>query len=225
MSRHLRRRSALLLGLVLAAPVGVAACSGDDDGAGADTGGPTSTAVAAAPATSSTTTASAAAMIRDGDVLDPAELGARMGEEAGGDRPWIDVMADLRARSWLATRYPGRYDLADIYALGLAEDTTQSLELGVYIDEPLPLLITVEQTRELGALVELEVVLETGEATIRRESDDVAVQVLPGGVVRGLFTLGPAAPQDPDRPWRIHSIVELTPPDGAGSSDPLEVTE
>ena len=150
--------------------------------------------------------------IRDGDITDVDVLASRLAADATGEQEWIDVFAELRARSWLATRYPGHYDLAEIYVEEWAADHAEvlereSLDLGVYLDEPLPVLVSVVPTRELGALIELEVVLDAGEATIRRVADDTALGILPGGRHRGLFTLGH---QDSSDRWRIHSVTELS---------------
>ena len=153
-------------------------------------------------------------LLRDGDDLDLDTLRVLMAQEASGDPGWIEVMADLRTRSWLATRYPGEYDPQEVYAEQWVADRLdliqESVDEGVYLDEPLPRLVSVTETRTLGSLTELDVVMDTGEAVVRRNSDDGIVGPLPGGGrVRGLFTLGPAEPEDSDRPWRIHSIAEL----------------
>lgn len=161
--------------------------------------------------------------IRDGDTTDVAVLAATVAADAAGDQEWIGIFADLRARSWLATRYPGSYELDEIYVEEWAIDHAavlerESLDLGVYLDEPLPILLSVVPTRELGELVELEVVLEAGAATIRRDDDDTALGILPGGRQRGLFTLGHQGTTDR---WRIHSVTELTVIENAetGGSD------
>lgn len=147
---------------------------------------------------------------RDGDVTDVAELAAAVAATATGDPGWVDVLSRLRAQSWLATRYPGRYDLDEIYRDDAADvaraNEDQNLALGVYLDEPLPQLVSVTKTRDLGELVELEVVLDAGPATVRGDSDDLARGVLPGGTHRGLFTLGRDGPDDA---WHIHSVTEL----------------
>ncbi|MEZ5407258.1 MAG: hypothetical protein R2761_04480 [Acidimicrobiales bacterium] len=167
--------------------------SGGDGGAG-----PGKVPVATAPASP-----------RDGDVTDVSRLAASLAATATGDADWVEVFSQLRARSWLATRYPGRYDLTGIYRDEAAEvaqaNEDQNLTLGVYLDEPLPRLVSVTRTRDLGELVELEVVLEAGPATVRGEDDDLPRGVLPGGTHRGLFTLG----RGPDDAWRIHSVTEL----------------
>lgn len=178
----------------------------------------------AAPAATEASTVSTAVeeatppRVRDGDITDPVVLGDQLAEGAVGDPEWIPIVADLRARSWLASRYPGRYDVADIYDPRWAESTAlafeqEALAEGVYIDEPLPVLESVVVAREVGWIVELEVTLVTEQAVIRRLDDDGVVNTLPGGRLRGLFSLGPATPDDSDRPWRIHSIVELLPPE------------
>lgn len=153
--------------------------------------------------------------VRDGDITDVEELAGLVGAGATGDPEWIAVLAELRARSWLISRYPGRYDVVEVYSQEWAAETAlpnerESLELGVYLDEPLPKLISVEATRELGELTELEVVLEGGPALIRQLSDDRVRGELPGGRSRGLFTVGRDGPRGR---WRIHSVVELRPLD------------
>ncbi|MDH5290596.1 MAG: hypothetical protein OEY41_11420, partial [Acidimicrobiia bacterium] len=153
--------------------------------------------------------ATAPASPRDDDVTDVSRLAASLAASATGDPDWVEVFSRLRARSWLATRYPGRYDLSEIYRDEAAEvaraNEKQNLTLGVYLDEPLPRLVSVTKTRDLGELVELEVVLDAGPATVRGEADDLPRGVLPGGTHRGLFTLG----RGPDDAWHIHSVTEL----------------
>ncbi|MCP4221759.1 MAG: hypothetical protein GY773_00265 [Actinomycetia bacterium] len=149
--------------------------------------------------------------VRQDDLTDVETLAIQASRETTGDAEWIPVMAALRVKSWLATRYPGRYDLGSIYndewASGHPEALErESLDLGVYLDEPLPTLISVNETRTLGKLVEIEVVLEGGEALIRQETDDQIVGSFPGGTSRGLFILGQS---DPSSEWRIHSVAEL----------------
>ncbi len=155
-------------------------------------------------------TPAAPAALRDGDITDIDQLAAALATTATGDPAWVDVVSELRARSWLATRYPGRYDLDRIYGEDAAEvawaNEEQSLALGVYLDEPLPQLVSVTKTRDLGELVEVEVVLDAGPATVRGDDDDLPRGVLPGGTHRGLFTLGRDGPGDA---WRIHSVTEL----------------
>lgn len=168
--------------------------------------------------------------IRDGDITDVATLSSTMAAVATGDPEWIAVMADLRSRSWLAARYPGEYDLSDIYSPDWAADNAaplqeESLELGVYLDEPLPVLESVVLTRELGLLIELEVVIRSEEAIVRTSDGDGVVTSLPGGRRRGLFSLGPATPDDIDRPWRIHSIAEMTPPADSAATPSTEAAE
>ena len=147
---------------------------------------------------------------RDGDITDVDQLAATVAATASGDPSWVDVFSRLRARSWLATRYPGRYDLGEIYRDDAADvaraNEEQNLALGVYLDEPLPQLVSVTKTRDLGELVELEVVLDAGPATVRGDGDDLPRGVLPGGTHRGLFTLGRDGPDDA---WHIHSVTEL----------------
>ena len=157
--------------------------------------------------------------VRDTDVTDVGVLAAQASQETIGDADWIPVLAELRVQSWLATRYPGRYDLRGVYSEDWARGhpdqmEEDSLELGVYLDEPLPTLISVVETGRIGEMVEVEVTLEAGEALIRQEADDRVVGSLPGGVSRGLFILGPTGPSDS---WRIHSVTELALADGAGS--------
>ena len=155
--------------------------------------------------------------IRDDDITDVAVLAGRMAEGTAGDQEWIEILAELRTRSWLAIRYPGRYELTEIYSEEWAVDhglelEQELLQLGVYFDEPLPRLLSVTRTRQLGNLVEVEVILEAGQASIRQEIDDVLLSTLPGGTQRGLFTLG----QDGSSGrWRIHSVIELQVLDGS----------
>ncbi len=161
--------------------------------------------------------------VRDDDITDIAVLSDLVADGATGDPTWIAVVAELRARSWLASRYPGRYDLADIYDPRWAEATAsafeaEALDQGLYVDEPLPSLESVVVTREIGWIVEVEVTVVSEQAVIRSVTDDSVAGTLPGGRTRGLFGLGPATPDDSDRPWRIHSIVELLPADD--SPDP-----
>lgn len=196
--------------LALAILLALAACSGPATAGDAP--------AAPGPATSRTggggrddgATTTAAASPRDGDVTDVGRLAATLAADATGDAGWVDVFSQLRARSWLATRYPGRYDLNQIYRDEAADvaraNEEQNLALGVYLDEPLPRLVSVTRTRDLGELVELEVVLDAGPATVRGDGDDLPRGVLPGGTHRGLFTLGRDGPDDT---WRIHSVTEL----------------
>lgn len=196
-------RACLIAGLL----AGGACSSGDDASAPPSSASPE--AVETDPAAPS---AAPTPMLRDADVTDVEALTSALATGAEGEREWIEIFAELRAKSWLASRYPGTYDLTEIYTEEWSVDHAEvlereSLDLGVYLDEPLPVLVSVDPTRELGELVELEVVLESGTTTIRRELDDVALETLPGGLSRGLFTLG----QHPstDR-WRIHSVVVLS---------------
>ncbi len=212
-ARHPGPVAAPVAALVMLASVAVAACSApatagytgapasaadrgtSADGGSGGTGGPAIT---------------APTRPRDGDVTDVGQLASTVAATATGDPGWIDVFSRLRARSWLATRYPGRYDLDQIYRQDAAEtaraNEEQHLALGVYLDEPLPRLVSVAKTRDLGELVELEVVLDAGPATVRGDTDDMPRGVLPGGTHRGLFTLGKDGPDDA---WRIHSVTEL----------------
>ena len=148
--------------------------------------------------------------VREADVTDVDQLASSLAAAATGDPAWIAAFSQLRARGWLASRYPGRYDLDEIYADDAAEvagaNEAQNLSLGVYLDEPLPLLVSVTKTRDLGELVELDVLLDAGPATVRAESDDLPRGVLPGGTHRGLFTIGR---DGPGGRWRIHSVTEL----------------
>jgi hypothetical protein len=170
-------------------------------------------------ATGSQTGTAPLAAVRDDDVTDVEVLATRASEETTGDAHWIPVLARLRVQSWLATRYPGRYDLRAVYSEDWAgghpdQLEADSLALGVYLDEPLPTLVSVVETGRIGEMVEIEVVLEAGEALIRQEADDRVLGSLPGGVSRGLFILGPTGPGDA---WRIHSVTELALADGAGA--------
>jgi hypothetical protein len=150
--------------------------------------------------------------VRSADVTDVATLATQMSAGTTGDPSWIPVMAELRARSWLATRYPGHYDLTHIYAEEWVTGHPRSLErelldLGVYLDEPLPSLLSVVRSRTLGELVELDVVVEGGAGHVRQNGDDLPVRSLPGGRARGLFMVGPSGPGGT---WRIHAVTELT---------------
>lgn len=207
MSSYSPHRTAF--GLVLLGGLAMAGCStGGDVPAPAASGEPAGQSAQSA-ATNPTTTQPLS--IRDRDVTDVDTLASQLASGATGDQEWIDVFAELRVMSWLAARYPGAYDLSDIYAeewsIDHARVLEESVDLEVYIDEPLPMLLSVASTRELGELVELEVVLDAGAATIRRDADDVALGSLPGGRQRGLFTLGlhPSTAR-----WRIHSVIELS---------------
>lgn len=222
--RPARRRTAAAVstaGLFLVAACATGGTTDDDGAPGVTPGDPTGpVATRAAVATT------AHQALRDGDVTDVAVLSEQMAAVASGDPQWVAVMADLRSRSWLAARYPGRYELTDIYTEAWTADNAaplerESLELGLYIDEPLPLLESVVLTRERGRIVELEVVIRSQEAVVRTADGDAAVTTLPGGRRRGLFSLGPATPDDTDRPWRIHSIAEMTPPaDSTAATSP-----
>ncbi|MDH3681928.1 MAG: hypothetical protein OEV40_18470 [Acidimicrobiia bacterium] len=157
------------------------------------------------------TTAEEVASLRDGDNRDIDELAVVVAADAAGDPEWIEVFARLRASSWLWSRYPGTYDVRDIYSDHDAGDTARAnevdwLEHGVYLDEPLPELVSVVKTRTLGQLTELEVVIDGGVAVVRRETDDQATGELPGGRARALFIIAPDGPQGR---WRIHSVVPL----------------
>lgn len=202
----------MLTPLALVAVLALVACSGP---ATAGDGPAASEPVAASRAgdgadTDAGPALTAPAKPRDGDSTDVDELAAAVAAGATGDPTWVDVFSQLRARSWLATRYPGRYDLGEIYRNDAADvaraNEEQNLALGVYLDEPLPRLVSVTRTRDLGELVELEVVLDAGPATVRGDADDLPRGVLPGGTHRGLFTIGRDGPDDA---WHIHSVTEL----------------
>lgn len=197
--------------LALVAMVALVACSGPATAGGTEVTEPASSRIDRAAGSGDDGAAPAApASPRDGDITDVDQLAATVAATATGDRAWVDVFSELRARSWLATRYPGRYDLDQIYSDDAAEvaraNEEQNLSLGVYLDEPLPQLVSVTKTRDLGELVEVEVVLDAGPATVRGDDDDLPRGVLPGGTHRGLFTLGRDGPDDA---WRIHSVTEL----------------
>lgn len=197
--------------LALATLLALAACSGAATAGDAPaTAGPATSRTDAGDGPVGGAATTAAASPRDGDVTDVDRLAGTVAATATGDPGWVEVFSRLRARSWLATRYPGRYDLDGIYRDEAAEvaraNEEQSLALGVYLDEPLPRLVSVTKTRDLGELVELEVVLDAGPATVRGDGDDLPRGVLPGGTHRGLFTLGRDGADDA---WRIHSVTEL----------------
>ncbi|MEM7337680.1 MAG: hypothetical protein AAF467_03465 [Actinomycetota bacterium] len=147
--------------------------------------------------------------IRADDVLDVAVLASTIAADATGDPKWIDVVADLRARSWLVSRYPGEYDLAAIYAdPWLADEATEPdaerVAEAVWLDEPLPTLRRVVERAQIGELVQIDVTLDAGDAVIRRNVDDGAIGSLPGGPSRGFFFLS----EEPDGSWRIHSLMQ-----------------
>ncbi len=233
-----RRIPVTALGLVaaLAGAAAGAGCAGDDESTGgATTGAPTTAAVgvAAAPQgpgtstpTSVATTAPEPARLRDGDITDPVALADVLAADATGDAEWIAVFADLRARSWLAFRYPDDPALEAIYSparleAGVAANIAEHAAQGVYLDEALPRLVSVTLDQQGAGQRDLEVVLEVGRAVFRRAADDAEIEVLSeGGLRRGLFQLVPADPSDPDRPWRIDRIFELTPPDGSETATP-----
>lgn len=208
--------------LVLSLAVIGTGCSASPPG-GADQ----ATAAPAAPASSvpmptATTTTEPAASLRDGDIRDVDQLAAIMAADAAGDPEWIGVFARLRASSWLWSRYPGTYDVLDIYSdndAGAIAQATEAdwLDQGVYLDEPLPKLVSVVKTRTLGQLTELDVVVEGGVAVLRREADDLPAGELPGGRARGLFTV---APDGPDGRWRIHSVAPLRLLDDPDAEEP-----
>jgi len=197
--------------LALATLLALAACSGTATAGDVPaTTGPATSRTGGGDGGDDGEATTAAASPRDTDVTDVDRLAGSVAATATGDPGWVEVFSRLRARSWLATRYPGRYDLGGIYRDEAAEvaraNEEQSLALGVYLDEPLPRLVSVTKTRDLGELVELEVVLDAGPATVRGEGDDLPRGVLPGGTHRGLFTLGRDGADDA---WRIHSVTEL----------------
>jgi len=151
--------------------------------------------------------------IRDDDELDPIQLATDIASPAGGDEQWIEIVSELTAQSWLIARYPGDYEATKVFdeqwvAEVVAANETDAVDNGTFIDEPLPELLSVRETRQLGELVEVEVVLAAGEATIRRANDDSAIGTFPAGEATGLFMLGQSGE---DQSWRIHSIVELGP--------------
>lgn len=211
---------AVLPVLALAAATILAACSHPGQ-AKADAGRPPRAASAGPALGSPGSQSPAPTSRRDGDITDVNTLAATMAATTDGAAPWVDIFARLRAQSWLATRYPGRYDLADIYvddaATTAQANDRQDQAMGVYLDESLPRLVSVVKTRDLGQLVELEVVLTAGPATVRGLDDDSTRGVLPGGTHRGLFTVG----QDgPGGGWRIHSVTELQVVDHATTQEP-----
>ena len=185
---------------------------------------PAVSATVAVTTTAPPTTATEATTVRSGDTLDIPALAARMAATTTGDEAWIPIMAELRVRSWLATRYPGRYAMTDVYEADWAAGHPAALEaelldLDVYFDEALPTLTSVVETRTLGELVELEVELMATDALIRQNADDAVVSSRPGGPARGLFVLGPSGPGGS---WRIHSILELDPAESAEPAEPAE---
>ena len=162
------------------------------------------------------------APIRAGDETDVEVLAAEMIDGAGGDPEWATVFGRLRSMSWLASRYPGRYELTDIYdeyhvAYVAADTEAEYVTNGVYIDEPLPRLVSIAEAGQLGSLTHLVVVLDTGEATIRDEATDQAVGTLPGGIVRGRFTVGPSGSGGA---WRIHGVAALADDPETGVTAP-----
>jgi hypothetical protein len=214
----------------IVAVLALAGCSGGGDGSGAapaDAAHPTPVSAAdsdaagegASPAADQQAEAAPAAGIaspvRDGESRDIDQLAATLAEGVDGDQEWVAVLARLQALDWLAARYPGEYDLYEIFseewaAEDAAPSQQQRLDLGVYLDQPLPKLVSVLKTGELGSLVELEALIETGEARIREVAGDDVVATLPAGTVRGLFIVSPDGPAGQ---WRIHSIAELALPE------------
>jgi hypothetical protein len=159
--------------------------------------------------------------LRDGDDLDLDHLVAEMTEGTTGDQEWIEIFATLRARSWIASRYPGEHDLSEIYDDYIAAEVVipnqdDLMAHRLYLDQPIPRLISVEQTEEIGELVSLEVVLESDDMAFRSTDDDSIQQTVEGGRSRGRFTIG----QDSTGQWRIHSQVELQVVDQPGTEEP-----
>jgi hypothetical protein len=164
--------------------------------------------------------------VRDGDNRDVDDLASELAGGAGGDAEWVAVLARLQALDWLAARYPGEYDVHEIFSEEWAADTAvpnqeESLAMGVYVERPLPSLVSVHKTGETGELVELEAVVESGEGRIRQVADDAVLGTLQGGPARGLFIVGQDGPAGQ---WRIHSIAELTL-DGGATADPSAAEE
>lgn len=204
----------------------IAACGGSDDSAPAapaatvDGTASDEQAAAAGSATNAQsgddatadldpTSTTALEPIRASDVLDIDVLADAIAADADGDSQWIEVVAELRAQSWLASRYPGRYDLATIYAepwlsTEATDPDTERVAERVWIDEPLPALVNVVERDRLGDVVQVDVTLDAGDAILRRDEDDLAIGSLPGGPSRGFFFLG----QEPDGSWRIHSLMQ-----------------
>jgi hypothetical protein len=223
---------AIAVALLVVAMVAGTACSpsaGPDDvktaseGAAPDSAGAAAATSEpdAASATSTSGPSSTVVRVRDGDNRNVDELAAELAAGAAGDPEWISVLARLQAFDWLIARYPGEYNVHEIFSEQWAAQTAvpnqeESLDLGVYYDQPLPALVSVVKTGEIGQLVELEAVIESGEASVRQVTDDTVLATVPGGTARGLYMVGPDGPEGN---WRIHSIAELALPDASTPPD------
>ena len=145
------------------------------------------------------------------DHLDPAPISQQISAEATGDPEWIAVLADLLAEDWLLGRYPGELDPHQTYEESWSTDTAdatqrQLAELDGYIDQAVPNLVSVELSRELGPLVELEAVVSQPGPSFVQLNDGTVGRNLPTGESRGLFTISESGAAGK---WRIHSIVDL----------------
>ena len=205
---HRNRDLLTALAPALAAATLATACGGGADLT--DSVSPTLTEPSATTEVAAPDTTRARPRVRDGDRLDLDALVGEMTAETTGDQEWIEVFAPLRVKSWIASRYPGEHDMEEIYSRRLAAEVAVPnqdylLEQGLYIDQPVPHLVSVVMTGQVGEAIELEVVLDSENLVFRSLDDDSIAESQEGGRSRGQFVLG----RDSDDQWRIESVVEL----------------
>ena len=168
---------------------------------------PTSTppATTAEPEASPTSTTEPVA-----DHLDPVPIAEQIRANTEGDPEWAEILSLLLAEGWIGGRYPGETDPYLTYEESWAKETAIAnrdtlLDIDAHYESPVPELLSVELSRELGSLVELEAVVRQGQSFVRY-NDGTLGNELPSGTARGLFTLGPTGP---DGKWRIHQVIQL----------------
>jgi len=213
----------MILGTVVAMALVMTGCSGSD-GTARDTN-PTNDETTArygrpfepneqvATSTTMMPTTTTATRRRDSDITDTSTLAKMISENSTGDQQWIDILAELQARLWLAARYPGEHDLAAIYSPGLAGPIAGPTEqdwigLEAWLDAPLPVLESVEHTRQIGVLSELEASISSESGWFRSVRDDRVIAPVSGESGRYLIVVGRTGD---DGRWLIHSITPLRP--------------
>ena len=223
---HTRTRYLLATAVIAVLVLAGSGCSSNDDAAGpATTTTPTTTSESqptenptptptAAPTTPPTSepapTPSTEPEESSDDHLDPTQIAEQIRANTEGDAEWAEVLSVLLAEGWIGGRYPGETDPYLTYEESWAETTAIAnrdtlLELDAHYESPVPDLLSVELSRELGNLIELEAVVRQGESFVRF-NDGALGNELPSGTARGLFTLGPTGP---DGKWRIHQVIQL----------------
>jgi len=151
--------------------------------------------------------------LRRNDITDVEAIAQQIAKDAKGDNQWVEILAKIEARKWLAARYPGQYDLTQIYspsmlAESVASTEQQWVEQEIWLDAPPNSLESVEVVRPIGELTELRVVMDAGQAWMRSDRDDQPMVPIDAQWVYYLIVVGRAGDKNE---WVIHSITPIQP--------------